>query len=197
MSHAHIDFSKLTVLVVDDSTFMCNLIEAILESYGCTNVVLAGGVTQALRKLDDRPIDFAFVDWYMEPLQGLEFVRRVRAGADGPNPYLPIIMLTGHSEADRVRQARDTGVNDFLVKPVSGESVYRRIVSLVEDTRSFIKTSSFLGPDRRRTDMGPPEGVKERRQAEGSLRNRKMPIEYCDPIIRSAAGSARLSESTG
>ncbi len=72
-------------------------------------------------------------------------------------------MLTGHSEGHRVRQARDAGANDFLVKPVTGESVYRRIVSLVQDTRPFVKTPSFLGPDRRRTDLGPPEGMMERR----------------------------------
>ncbi len=164
MSDAHIDFSKLTALVVDDSKLMRSLVEAILESYGFKSVILAGGVLQAVKRLHEQPIDLAIVDWFMEPLDGLEFVRRVRTGSDGPNPYLPIIMLTGHSEIHRVCQARDAGVNDFIVKPVSGESIYRRIVSLVEDTRSFIKAPSFLGPDRRRTDLGPPEGMKERRQ---------------------------------
>ena len=125
MSQAQTDFGKLTVLVVDDSSFMCNMIEAILGSYGCKNVVLAFSVTEALRKLDERPIDLAIVDWFMAPLDGLEFVRRVRFGIHRPNPYLPIIMLTGHSEAERVRKARDAGVNDFLAKPVTGEAVYR------------------------------------------------------------------------
>ncbi len=166
MSHAQIDFGKLTILVVDDSRLMRSLIEAILNSYGCTNVVLAGSVSKALRLLYGRDIDLAIVDWFMEPRDGLHFVRCVRAGTDGPNPYLPIIMLTGHSEGHRVRQARDAGVNYFLTKPVTGESVYRRLVSLVEDTRPFIKTASFLGPDRRRTDLGPPEGVMERRHTQ-------------------------------
>ena len=163
MSQAQTDFGKLTVLVVDDSSFMCNMIEAILGSYGCKNVVLAFSVTEALRKLDERPIDLAIVDWFMAPLDGLEFVRRVRFGIHRPNPYLPIIMLTEHSEAERVRKARDAGVNDFLAKPVTGEAVYRHIVSLMEDTRPFIKSSSFRGPERRRADLGPPEGMKERR----------------------------------
>ncbi|MCZ6643590.1 MAG: response regulator, partial [Gammaproteobacteria bacterium] len=50
---------------------------------------------------------------------------------------LPIIMLTGHAEAERVREARDAGVNGFLAKPVTGEAVHRHIVSLLEDTRPF------------------------------------------------------------
>ncbi len=165
MSHARIDFSKLTMLVVDDSRLMRSLVEAILKSYGCKNVVLAAGVTQALNLLD-RDIDIALVDWFMEPLDGLELVRRVRTGAEGPNPFLPIVMLTGHSEIPRVLQARDAGVNDFIVKPVSGDSIYRRVVSLVEDTRPFIKAASFVGPDRRRSDLGPPEGMMERRNTQ-------------------------------
>ena len=162
MSQAQIDFSRLTVLVVDDSSFMCNMIDAILKSYGCRNVVLAESVSHA-GKLLDRTIDLAIVDWFMEPLDGLEFVRRVRTGVDGENPYLPIVMLTGHSEVLRVCQARDAGVNDFIVKPVSGASIYRRVVSLVEDRRPFIRSKSFLGPDRRRSNLGPPAGMKERR----------------------------------
>ncbi len=165
MSQAQLDFAKLTVLVVDDSKFMCDMIDAILKSYGCTNVVLAHSASEGVDKLVERPVDLAIVDWFMEPIDGLEFVRRVRTGSGGPNPYLPIIMLTGHSEAGRVREARDAGVNTFLAKPVTGESVYRRILALLHDTRPFIKTGSFIGPDRRRADLGPPKGVEERRHS--------------------------------
>ena len=68
--------------------------------------VLASGVAQGAETLDQQPIDLAIVDWFMEPLDGIELVRGIRAGRNGPNPYLPIIMLTGHSEAIRVREAR-------------------------------------------------------------------------------------------
>ena len=144
---------------------MRSLIKSVIECYGCTNVELASGVFQALKTLNERPIDLAIVDWFMEPLDGIEFVRRVREGGDAPNPYLPIVMLTGHSEAHRVREARDAGANGFVVKPVSSHSIYHRIISLVEDTRPYIRTSTFLGPDRRHINLGPPKGVRERRRS--------------------------------
>ena len=165
MSHATIDCSKLAVLVLDDSKFMLNLTESILKSYGFGNVVLASSVNESEIKLAQYEFDFAFVDWHMEPQEGLEFVRRVRAGATGPNPYLPMVMLTGHGSAAHVCKARDAGVNSFLVKPMSGESVYRHIVALVEDRRPYIRTRSYIGPDRRRADVGPPRGMKDRRHS--------------------------------
>ncbi len=164
MSHAQIDFSKLKVLVLDDSKLMRKLIRDILLCYGCKDVVLASSVPDAISALDVKAVDLALVDWFMEPIEGIEFVRQVRASVGQISPYLPIIMLTGHSEVERVREARDAGANDFLVKPVSGDSIYRRIVSLVEDTRPFIRTPTFLGPDRRRNDLGPPMGMADRRR---------------------------------
>ena len=56
-------------------------------------------------------------------------------------------------------------MNTFLAKPVSGDSVYRRVISLIQDVRPFIKTASFIGPDRRGIDVGPPQGNEDRRYA--------------------------------
>ena len=163
MTHAQIDFSKLKVLLLEDSKNMSTLIEAILQAYGCTNIVQVYSVSEALRALDGLTVDLAIVDWFMEPVQGIEFVRQIRAGTGRTSVYLPILMLTGHSEAHRVREARDAGVNDFIVKPVSGLTIYQRIGFLVDQTRPFIRTRAFFGPDRRRGDIGPPRNMADRR----------------------------------
>jgi len=62
-------------------------------------------------------------DWRMEPLDGLDLTRIIRTGEDSPNPFVPIIMLTGYTEVARVHEARDAGVTEFLAKPVSSSMV--------------------------------------------------------------------------
>ncbi len=59
-------------------------------------------------------------------------------------------MLTAHSEQSRVIAARDAGVNEFCSKPVTANELFRKVASLVDHPRQFIKTASFFGPDRRR-----------------------------------------------
>jgi len=86
----------------------------------------------------------------MEPMDGLEFTRAVRMDPTSPNPFIPIIMLTGHTEMHRIVEARDAGVTEFLAKPVTANGVYARIKSVVENPRPFIKTDRYLGPSRRR-----------------------------------------------
>lgn len=157
------NLEKLSVLVVDDSQFMRNLVESILHALRVKNVSLSADAAEAFIVLGHSQIDLVLVDWVMEPLDGLDFVRLVRTGKDSPNPYIPVIMLTGHTEAWRVRQARDVGVNEFMAKPLSAKALYQRIVSVIDNARPFIRTKTFFGPDRRRKNIGPPNAVAERR----------------------------------
>ena len=77
--------------------------------------------------------DVLIVDWHMEPLDGLDFVRLVRTAKDSANSYVPIIMLTGYTEYRRVTDARDAGVNEFLAKPISAGALYLRFASIVDN----------------------------------------------------------------
>ena len=144
------NFEKLHVLAVDDNRHMLTILKAILRGLGVRNVKLASDAVEAFKEMQHFPADLVFVDWMMMPLDGLDFVRLVRTAKDSANPYIPIIMMTGHSEMHRVIEARNAGANAFLVKPVSPKSLYGRLVEIVEVPRSFIRTNDYFGPDRRR-----------------------------------------------
>ncbi len=168
MSDAQSNLDRLNVLVLDDDRKMRTLIEAILVSFGVREVHLAPDVKQAFRDLQCFRADIVITDWHMEPLNGLDFVRMVRSGEESPNRYVPIIMLTGHTELHRVCEARDAGVNEFLSKPVSAKAMYSRIASIIENPRMFVHTKTYFGPCRRRRNLGAPHGMKERRADESA-----------------------------
>ena len=85
----------------------------------------------------------------MPPTDGLDFVKKVRNSSESPNPYVPIIMLTGYTELYRVKQARDAGISAFLAKPVSARALYKRLTSVVDDQRPFVRNDLYFGPCRR------------------------------------------------
>jgi DNA-binding response OmpR family regulator len=87
----------------------------------------------------------------MEPLDGIDFTRMVRTAPDSPNPFVPIIMLTSQGAYDRVQLARDIGVTEFLIKPVTANALYSRIGNVIQKPRQFVRVSEYFGPDRRRT----------------------------------------------
>jgi two-component system chemotaxis response regulator CheY len=100
----------------------------------------------------------------MPIFDGLELAQMIRQPGANANPYVPIIMLTGHSDRKRVVIARDAGITEFLAKPISARSLYGRIVNVVVKPRPFVKTKTYFGPDRRR-NVNPNYGGLERRKS--------------------------------
>ncbi|MBF0250914.1 MAG: response regulator [Alphaproteobacteria bacterium] len=144
------DFTKLSVLIVEDSVYMRKIVKMLLSGLGFRLVYEAEDGASALNLINTNPIDIVFLDWEMPILNGIEFVQTVRNAPDSMNPFVPIVMLSAHSEVKRIVQARDAGVNEFVVKPLSAQTLYTRLVSVIERPRPFVRTKSFFGPDRRR-----------------------------------------------
>ena len=161
-------FAALRVLVVDDNQHMRAIVGAILKSAGVTHIREAGHGGHALTILKDWPADVAIVDFQMAPMDGLEFTKRLRDPAASPNPFLPIIMMTGYAEQSRVVQARDAGVNEFLVKPITAKGVLDRLNAAVFKPRDFVKTDSYFGPTRRRVDQPGSDTPRRRTEDSGS-----------------------------
>ncbi|KAF0110629.1 MAG: Chemotaxis protein CheYIII [Rhodospirillaceae bacterium] len=157
------NLERLNFLIVDDNKHMRALVKTILHALGSKNVTEAADGADAFKELRVFPADIIICDWNMSPLDGMDFVRLVRTGKDSPNPFVPLIMLTGHTELSRVMEARDAGVHEFLAKPISAKGLYSRIRSIIEHPRPFVRTSTYFGPDRRRRQI--EWKGKERRRA--------------------------------
>lgn len=143
-------FGALQLLLADDNQHMRAITATILNSAGFKRIREVRDGAEALDALREWPADLAIVDFNMAPLDGVEFTRLIRNSADSPNPYLPIIMMTGHSEKSRVCEARDAGVTEFIVKPITAKAVLDRIHAVIYKPRPFVKSEVYFGPCRRR-----------------------------------------------
>ena len=140
----------LSVLLADDNPHMREIVGVLLANFGIKNVRAVHDGRQALDILRHWQPDVAIVDFKMEPMDGVEFTRHVRNAPESRNPYLPIIMMTGHSARARVFEARDAGVTEFVVKPVNARTLLDRVMAVIYRPRPFVRTNTYFGPDRRR-----------------------------------------------
>jgi two-component system, chemotaxis family, chemotaxis protein CheY len=150
----------LSFLVVDGNEFMRSLIKREVKAHAREIRDAANGA-EALRILRGYAPDIVFVDWEMEQVDGLEFVKRVRDPKESPNPFVRIIMVSAVAERQRVLAAWGAGIDEFLVKPVSAVDLLGRIRKVTETPRPFIRVDTYCGPDRRRPR--PPYDGPERR----------------------------------
>src|SRR5947208_9532807 len=158
-----IDFNRLRFLVIDDNAHMRRILRTLLHSFGTREVYEAEDGASGLEAFMHFIPDIVICDWVMPIFDGLELAQMIRQPGANANPFTPIIMLTGHSEKKRVMAARDAGITEFMVKPISAKSLYQRILNVVANPRPFIKTKSYFGPDRRR-NVNPNYVGPERRK---------------------------------
>lgn len=140
----------ISFLVVDDNDHMRRLVRLILHSMGVDEVYEAHDGADAVSQMRQVAPDIVITDWMMQPMNGLELTEFIRKSPESPNRFMPIIMMTGFAEREQVFKARDTGVTEFLVKPLSAVSLFSRVEAIVEKPRPFVHVGEYFGPDRRR-----------------------------------------------
>jgi len=144
----------IRVLLLEDNMSMRVIIQTILHGLGQFEVFEAPDVAAASRIVRERRIDLALVDFQLQEGDGVQFVRDIRRSSSDSLRYLPIIMVTGHSERQRVEEARDAGVSEFVAKPLTAQALMSRLEAAILRPRPFITSPSYFGPDRRRRRAG-------------------------------------------
>jgi two-component system, chemotaxis family, chemotaxis protein CheY len=159
--------SNISVLVVDDNPHMRSIVVAILRGVGIVHIKEANDGADALSVMRAGIPDLIIADLNMAPIDGLEFTHMVRTASDSPYPFVPIIMMTGHTERSKVNAARDAGINELVAKPISAKTLLDRIVAVIDRPRPFVKSPSYTGPCRRRVEAKDFAGPWRRKSDEG------------------------------
>jgi two-component system chemotaxis response regulator CheY len=144
--------ASLRLLVIDDHAQMRTIVGTVLTAAGVRHLHYAQDGRQGLRVLADFHPDVCYVDYEMPVMNGLDFVSAVRSLTTADR-YLPIIMLTAHSDLTRLAAARDRGVTEFLCKPVTAKAILSRLQAVILQARPFVEISDYFGPNRRRRSL--------------------------------------------
>ncbi len=124
---AEID-KKLPILVVDDYPSMVRILRNLLKQIGFENVEDAFNGPEALNKLRDKGFALVVSDWNMEPMNGLELLAEMRK--DEKLKEIPFIMVTAESKSERVLEAKQAGVDNYIVKPFNAATLKAKIAAL-------------------------------------------------------------------
>lgn len=113
----------MKILLVDDSRTIRNIQKNVLKQLGHTDIVEAEDGIQALAQMKEHKIELMLVDWNMPNMDGITLVRKVRE----TNKSIPMIMCTTEAEKTRVLEAIKAGVNNYVVKPFTVESLGEKL----------------------------------------------------------------------
>ena len=120
---------NMPILIVDDYKTMLRIIRNLLKQLGFNNVDEATDGSTALQKLRDKPYSLVISDWNMEPMNGLQLLKEVRADADLEST--PFIMVTAESKSENVVAAKQAGVTNYIVKPFNAATLKSKLTSAI------------------------------------------------------------------
>ncbi len=116
---------ELKILAVDDSPTMRRIIVNTLKRAGFNDVAEASDGKDALAKLKVDKYDFVITDWNMPEMDGLTFVTQIRSSEELKD--MPVLMVTTRSVKEDIIEAMKAGVNNYIVKPFTPETLSEKI----------------------------------------------------------------------
>ena len=120
----------MKVLAVDDFPTMRRIVKTLLRQLGYTNVSEAEDGQAALTKLQQEEFDLVLLDWNMPRMTGLELLKAIRA--DETLRHTPVVMITAEGRKEDVLDAVKAGVNNFIVKPFTAETLEEKLNKVLE-----------------------------------------------------------------
>lgn len=182
------DYLKpISFLIVDDKAYMRKVVKNVLETLGAKLIEEAYDGSEALAAVRSWPPDIILTEWRLYPMTGFDLLRAIR-GERGPVRFTPVVMVTSETRRERVIQARNTGVSEFVAKPFNAKGLLLRIKEVIERPRPYVDVGGYFGPDRRRRSevMGEGEdrrGTGPREPAAQGKSQRSMTQEQIDRLV--------------
>jgi len=123
--------NEVRALIVDDSSVMRKIVERSLRQAGLDPLLVreAGNGVDGLEILRTEAVDLILTDINMPSMDGLEFVRQIRA--QNLAPGVPVVMITTESSEEHVKQAILAGARGYIRKPFTAEQVKERVLPLM------------------------------------------------------------------
>ena len=161
-----VNLEHISVLLIDDNLQALDILSSVVQGFGVKEQIRSSSAVEATDVIRKRLVDLILVDCAMPEMDGYDFIRWLRREAPTHARQTPVIMLTGHAAASKVHKSRDCGASFVVTKPLTPAVLLQRIVWLSTDEREFIQSETYVGPDRRVRNMGPPLNVAGRRKGD-------------------------------
>ena len=124
------DLENMSCLIVDDDKFSRTFIKTALYQIGIKTIKEAATAKEAVEQLANYKIDIIFLDQQMPDKNGIELVQDLKHSPNSGIDRIPIIMITVDTKEKTVLDAKQLGIREYLVKPISPIALKKRICNV-------------------------------------------------------------------
>ncbi len=152
-----VNLEKASVLLLSPQAGM-DLLVRVFRGFGVRHPYLCFDAPRAMEVCRETDLDLILCDSSFADGEAYDFIAGLRRSDLEPNRYTPVLVLQGHTPIDQIAKARDCGANFVVVKPITPRLLLERVLWIAAESRPFIELDTYIGPDRRFQNHGPPGG---------------------------------------
>jgi CheY-like chemotaxis protein len=153
----------ISFLIADSNSYFSSLLFSMLKGFGADKIVQSRDWSTAIEALTTSKVDVMLCDSMLPPGGGMRFVRGLRTDTASPYRKIPILFMTSDGRVSTIKASRDAGANMIIMKPLSPKNLHERLLWVAFDSRAFVETPTYYGPDRRFKIEGFPDGQGRRK----------------------------------
>lgn len=145
--------ADVNVLVYAATLGIAQTLRMALRGAGVRTVHLASNINQVLEgfSLAEPHVAVIYIDGAEQADPGLSMLAFIRRHEQSPNRRIPVVVVSQRREMATIQAAGDAGAHEYVLFPVSGEVLLKKVHAARTSTRPFIETDAYVGPDRRPT----------------------------------------------
>ena len=183
MASNPLNLKGLTFMIADSNENIRSIVHGVLRGFGATNVIEVADGEVAQRDIASKQIDILLCEVNLPKIDGFSLIKALRNDPENPMRFIPVVILTSHTQQKFIEKSRDCGANIVIAKPIAAKTIYDRLVWIANEPRSFVQAPGYAGPDRRFKIEGLPDGVGRRAEDElGDTREEEGPAISQDEI---------------
>jgi CheY-like chemotaxis protein len=152
-----VNLEKAVVLLLSPPTGM-DLLARVFHGFGVRHPYRCFDAKKAMETCREADLDLIICDGSLPDGEAYDFIAALRRSEIEPNRYVPVMVIQGHTPADQILKARDCGANFVVAKPITPRLLLERVLWIAGESRPFIELDTYIGPDRRFQNNGPPGG---------------------------------------
>jgi DNA-binding response OmpR family regulator len=178
-----VNLEKAVVLLLSPQGGM-ELLVRVFHGFGVRHPYRCHDAQRAMEVCGEADLDLIICDGSLADGEAYDFISDLRRSDLEPNRYAPVMVIQGHTPVDQIHKARDCGANFVVAKPVTPRLLLERVLWIAQESRPFIELDTYIGPDRRFQNHGPPGGTGTgRRRTDNAERAPKRAVDPKESLI--------------
>jgi CheY-like chemotaxis protein len=177
-----VNLEKAVVLLLSPPAGM-ELLVRVFHGFGVRHPYRCSDAQQAMGACREADLDLIVCDGSLPAGAAYDFIAALRRSDLEPNRYTPVMVIQGHTPADQILKARDCGANFVVAKPITPRLLLERVLWIASEQRPFIELDTYIGPDRRFQNHGPPGGPGTGRRRTDKAAEAKPAIDPKESIL--------------